>query len=92
MSYGFLVAFFHLLIITMFLGRLSHVQLLKVLKALHKNLALAKLLNPHQLQHGFQKLMNILIPSYLIVQIIPETKFECFSKASKSKPSSMNRQ
>jgi len=45
----------------------SHVQLLKVSKALHNNLALTKFLNPHKLWHGFQKLMHILILSYLKV-------------------------
>jgi hypothetical protein len=63
MGCGFLVAFLHLPITTVFLGRSSHVQLLKVSRALHKNLTLMKLLNPHQLQHGFQELMNILIPN-----------------------------
>jgi hypothetical protein len=79
MGCGFLVAFFHISITTIFLGRSSHVQLLKVSRTLHKNLGLAKLLNPHQLRHGFQKLMNILIPNYLIIQVIPETRFERFS-------------
>jgi hypothetical protein len=35
--------------------------------------------------------MNIVIPSYFLIQIIPETKFEGFLEAFKSKPSSMNK-
>jgi hypothetical protein len=36
--------------------------------------------------------MNILIPSYFLVQIIPEMRFEGLLEAFKNKPSSMNKQ
>jgi hypothetical protein len=36
--------------------------------------------------------MNILIPNYFLVQIIPEMRIEGFLEASKSKPSYVNKQ
>jgi len=73
------------------IARLSHIQLFKALRALHNNLAFTKFSNPHKFWHGFKKFMNIFIPSYFLIQIIPEMKFEGFSEASKSKPSFVNK-
>ncbi len=36
--------------------------------------------------------MNILIPNYFLVQIIPKTRVEGFLEASKSKPSFVDKQ
>jgi hypothetical protein len=65
---------------------------LKVSRSLHNNLAFTKFLNPYKLCHGLQEFMNILIPSYFLVQIIPEMRFEGLLEAFKNKPSSMNKQ